>query len=267
MIEKYGFVYIWYDVKKKMYYVGCHWGNIHDGYICSSKWMKNTFNRRPQDFRRKILKTNLSREEMYVEEQRYFSMIKSEEIKIRYYNLDLADKNVWHKYPESIKTIGQKISYKKKGKSTGPCSPEKAAKISEANTGKKRTNEVKEKLRQLKLGTKHSQEWKKENSKRIKEQWNSGQRKAKETHTEETKQKMSQSHKGKKLPQEQIEMLRKINSKQYFIHYFDGYVERADGLKNYSQQKQIPYVTLHKAFLKQTGIPKYKIKQIDLLNT
>ena len=35
---KYGFVYIWYDRKHHRYYIGCHWGTIDDGYICSSNW-------------------------------------------------------------------------------------------------------------------------------------------------------------------------------------------------------------------------------------
>jgi hypothetical protein len=181
-MEKYGFVYIWYDIKKKMYYVGCHWGNIHDGYICSSKWMRDSYRRRPQDFRRRIIKSNLSRENMYLEEQRYFDMIKTEEIKERYYNLSLSSKDPWHKHPLKNKSIGEKISFKKKGKPTVPCSPEKAAKISEVKKRKIAerggfSEEHKEKLRQSKLGKKHTEEWKQQNSERMKVQWSDGSRK------------------------------------------------------------------------------------------
>ena len=35
-MEKYGFVYIWFDRKHKRYYIGCHWGHEDDGYVCSS---------------------------------------------------------------------------------------------------------------------------------------------------------------------------------------------------------------------------------------
>lgn len=159
-MEKYGFVYIWYDRKHKRYYVGCHWGNVDDGYICSSNWMRDAYNRRPQDFKRRILKTKLTREQMYIEEQSYFDMIKPEERKVRYYNLSLSSKKPWHQYPESVKTVGQKISHSKKGKSTGSCSPEKAAKISAAKKAKKRkfTEEHKQKLREAKLGKKLSLE-------------------------------------------------------------------------------------------------------------
>jgi len=192
-MEKYGFVYLWYDVKYKRYYVGCHWGNIHDGYICSSRWMRDAYNRRPEDFRRRILKTNLSRNQMYIEEQRYLDMQKPEEKKIRYYNLCTNSGNLWHKYPESVKTIGQKISHSKKGKSVGPCAPETAAKISSANKGRVFTEEHKEKLRQAKLGKKHTEEWKQQNSERMKAQWSDGTRKRaepKKTMTREEQDKL-----------------------------------------------------------------------------
>lgn len=175
--EKYGFVYIWYDKKKKMYYIGCHWGDVDDGYICSSNWMRKAYRRRPQDFRRRILKTNLSREQMYVEEQKCFDMIKIEEIKKKYYNLSLSSKKPWHMTESSNKSVGQKISEAKKGKSNGPCSKETKEKISNANSGRVFSEEHKEKLRQAKLGRKHTEEWKKQNSERMKVQWSDGTRK------------------------------------------------------------------------------------------
>jgi hypothetical protein len=57
-MEKYGFVYIWFDRKHKRFYIGCHWGKENDGYVCSSPWMKQAYKHRPQDFKRKILKTD-----------------------------------------------------------------------------------------------------------------------------------------------------------------------------------------------------------------
>ena len=159
--EKYGFVYIWYDKKHKRYYIGCHWGTEDDGYVCSSSWMKKAYKLRPNDFKRRIIKSNIQpRSQMYIEEQKYLNMIKIDEIKIKYYNLYIKNGNLWHKYPDSIKTVGQKISIAKKGKSTGPCSPEKAAKISAAKKAKNRkfTEEHKEKLRKAKLGKKLSPE-------------------------------------------------------------------------------------------------------------
>ena len=131
--EKYRFIYIWYDKKHKRYYVGCHWGTETDGYICSSNWMRDSYNRRPSDFKRRIIKTNIqSREETYVEEQRYLNMIKPSELRVRYYNLIVNNNEVWHKYPEHIKTVGARISHAKKGKKTGPMSEERKRNISEA---------------------------------------------------------------------------------------------------------------------------------------
>ena len=165
-MEKYGFVYIWFDRKYRRYYIGCRWGNINDGYVCSSPWMKQAYGHRPKDFKRKILKTNITtRQETFIEEQRWLNMIKENEIKPlnnnpRYYNLNIKNNNLWHSYDQSIETIGQKISAAKKGKKLGPCSPEKAAKISAAKKAKNRkfTDEHKAKLRAAKLGKKLSPE-------------------------------------------------------------------------------------------------------------
>ena len=178
-MEKYGFIYIWFDRKHKRYYVGCHWGNVDDGYICSSSWMKSAYLRRPADFKRRILKTGLAREQMYIEEGKYLSLMKPEEKKIRYYNLKTYEDNLWHQYPDSVKTIGQKISYSKKGKNTGPRDPSVGKKISATKKAKniKFTEEHKEKLRQAKLGVKHTDEWKTQNSERMKQQWSDGTRK------------------------------------------------------------------------------------------
>jgi hypothetical protein len=196
--EKYGFVYIWYDKKHKRYYVGCHWGTEDDGYICSSSWMMKGYKRRPADFKRRILKSNItSKVDLYLEEGRWLSMIDKSEIKPinetpRYYNLKISTDNLWHQYDEKVKTIGEKISAAKKGKSTGPCSTETRDKISKSNTGKKRTEEMnlanserskgrispnkgkkmsedqKQKLREINLGKKASDATRKKLSDRLK---------------------------------------------------------------------------------------------------
>lgn len=86
-MEKTGFVYIWYDKKRKMFYVGCHWGNIFDGYICSSNRMRDAYRRRPNDFKRRILKNNISnRTELLDEEHKWLCLIDDEELNKKYYN-------------------------------------------------------------------------------------------------------------------------------------------------------------------------------------
>ena len=203
MQEKHGFVYIWFDRKYKRYYVGCRWGRENDGYVCSSRWMKQSYGHRPQDFKRKILKTGIqSRKELYEEEQRYLNMIKPEEVKVRYYNLNITNNEVWHKYDEHVKTVGQKVSAAKKGKSTGPCSPETAKKISEAKKKKfaergGMTEEHKAALRGIKKKP-HTEEWKTANSERMKEQW-SADSKRKQSVSAAAKKRWEEFRKNKTL--------------------------------------------------------------------
>lgn len=84
--DRTGFVYIWYDKKRKMYYIGCHLGLENDGYICSSNRMRDAFRRRPQDFKRRILKRNISRKDLLAEEYKWLQLIPDEELGKTYYN-------------------------------------------------------------------------------------------------------------------------------------------------------------------------------------
>ena len=114
-MEKYGFVYIWRDKKHNRYYIGSHWGKEDDGYICSSTWMMQAYKHRPNDFKRRILERVYSnRQDLLKAEYRWLSMIKEEEIKVRYYNLNIKATGHWSAYPENVKTIKEKISYKTK---------------------------------------------------------------------------------------------------------------------------------------------------------
>ena len=51
------FVYCWTDHKTKKLYVGSHKGNSDDGYVCSSKYMMEEYENRPEDFSRQIIAT------------------------------------------------------------------------------------------------------------------------------------------------------------------------------------------------------------------
>ena len=81
--EKSGFVYIWYDRKRKMYYIGSHWGTETDGYICSSNRMRDAYRRRPQDFKRRIIKQNILRTDLLTEEHKWLEMIPEKELGIK----------------------------------------------------------------------------------------------------------------------------------------------------------------------------------------
>lgn len=114
-MDKYGFVYIWYDRKHKRFYIGCHWGYENDGYICSSTWMKRAYTKRPQDFKRRILKSNIpTKQLMFDEEYRYLKMIDVSLLRKRYYNLVIDFRNHWSIQPNA-EEIRQKLSEKNKG--------------------------------------------------------------------------------------------------------------------------------------------------------
>ena len=112
-MEKYGFVYIWYDRKHKRYYIGCHWGTINDGYISSSTWMKQGYKHRPNDFKRRILKTNVSRETLLDEEYKWLSLIKKEELGKRYYNIHNHHFKHWSDDKQKTKSIKEKLGVNK----------------------------------------------------------------------------------------------------------------------------------------------------------
>lgn len=113
-MEKYGFVYIWRDRKHKRHYIGSHWGTEIDGYLCSSNWMRDAYKRRPEDFKRRIIARGyLDRASLYLEEERWLSMIKPEEIRKRYYNLSLGSTKHWTA-TDNRGSVGEKISLKAK---------------------------------------------------------------------------------------------------------------------------------------------------------
>lgn len=110
MQEKYGFIYLWFDRKRKMYYIGCHWGYINDGYICSSDRMRDAYSRRPQDFRRKIISIINDRSILFEKEHEWLQLIQDFELGTKYYNLRNTKWNHWSSDIDSRLTVNQKIS-------------------------------------------------------------------------------------------------------------------------------------------------------------
>jgi NUMOD3 motif len=99
-----------------MYYVGRHWGTEADGYICSSPKMKAAYNRRPQDFKRRIIVRTTTKEDLVIEEQKYLNLIDINELGIRYYNKNIradSPSNLGNHHSEDSK---RKISEGNRGK-------------------------------------------------------------------------------------------------------------------------------------------------------
>ena len=91
------------------------------GYICSSKWMRKSYGRRPQDFRRRIISIIEScKDDLLDEEFRWLSLIKDEELGNKYYNLrkwaSIKGTRSGYKHSEetryklSISHIGKKLT-------------------------------------------------------------------------------------------------------------------------------------------------------------
>lgn len=88
MLNYNSFIYIWFNSKTRMFYIGKHFGRIDDGYICSSKHMNIEYRHNPQYFKRKILQyvQDSTGNEILAAELRWLSMVKDEELGKRYYN-------------------------------------------------------------------------------------------------------------------------------------------------------------------------------------
>lgn len=207
IMEKYGFIYIWYDKKRKMFYVGSHFGTENDGYICSSNRMRNAYKRRPQDFKRRILSRYIQRNDLLEEEHKWLSLISETKLGKRYYNLRKHKWGHWSINENKRLTVGQKIS----------ASPNRSANISKANKGrvisektrkklsisvsKKMTEEHRALLSQKCSGWQHTLEAKRKIAEAGKGR----------VFTEDSRKKIGAAQKGKVVSQETREKLRLAN--------------------------------------------------------
>lgn len=179
-----GFVYIWFDRKHSRYYIGSHWGHEKDGYICSSRWMKQAFRKRPQDFKRKILSDGWqTKRELLDEENKWLSCIKVDELGKRYYNLSRG-KNHWStnitpELKERLKLAGEK---RKGWKHTEQNKIE-----ARERTKQMWANNIEYREKMSGPNPEHSKRLKGRPRKGNPEQWK---------HTEEAKEKMKNSHIG-----------------------------------------------------------------------
>lgn len=109
-MEKYGFVYIWYDRHRKMYYIGSHWGRLDDGYVCSSTRMRKAYRRRPNDFKRRILEiVETNRGDLLDAEHLWLSKISDVELGTKYYNLSKHRFGHWSHDEKTRNTVIEKI--------------------------------------------------------------------------------------------------------------------------------------------------------------
>jgi hypothetical protein len=256
-MENYGFVYIWLDRKHKRYYIGSHWGTENDGYVCSSTWMNRAYKRRPNSFKRKIIRKFVDRKQMLQEERRIINMIKPSEIGTKYYNLRLGASDGWHTFDDEKKlTVAQRISavkkanFDKKRKETGQAfSHEHIKKLSHAKLGSTLPEDHKAKIS--------------ESGKKAYENGRVGYWKNKQM-SPEHRAKLSAAGHGKIIKQESKEKLSVSNSKKYRI-IRDGSEHIVHGLKSYGKSEGIPYVSLFKAAQTGGSVQKYGISSISVI--
>ena len=194
---KCGFVYIWYDRKHKRYYIGSHWGREDDGYICSSRWMRKAYRRRPQDFKRRIISRVIKgRGDLLQEEYKWLQLISDNEIGKKYYNLTKHLNGHWVTDEEKRLTISEKLSKANKGKP----SPNKGKTLSE-ETKKKVSEGTKRGMAYLDKSYRWNEDYRKkisENNKRLQKEGKIGM--AGKSHSTKTKEKMSVSQSGSNNP-------------------------------------------------------------------
>jgi hypothetical protein len=92
-----GYVYLWYDTRAKLFYLGGHLGRVEDSYVCSSGTMNRAYKNRPETFKLKILEYTFGGvSELRAAEQRWLDLVKDEELLLsgnvkngtaRYYNV------------------------------------------------------------------------------------------------------------------------------------------------------------------------------------
>lgn len=174
--DYFGFVYVWYnraaiaiekhehmDAKKQhikrkhrphpRLYIGSHYGSFDDGYICSSRWMKSSYKKNPQNFIRRILywqKTPDRKALLEVEEQ-WLQKITPRKIRTRFYNLRIVKIGHWTMEEELKKTTIEKmkqsgLSEKLRERWADPEYKAKMSIILSDSTNRKRASEVAKKL-------------------------------------------------------------------------------------------------------------------------
>ena len=234
-MEKYGFVYIWFDKKRKRFYIGSHWGNEDDGYICSSNWMRDAYRKRPEDFKRRVIaRITTTRNDLLIEEHRWLQMINPEELGKKFYNLTNHLNGHWFASDEErVLTVREKL---------------KAAWVQRKAKGWTHSEEARQKIsKAMAKRGRHSGLYR------------TG------ALSEETKAKLSLAHTGKKLSEEHRKKLAIATTgvpraaKKWRCTFVDGRVVEAIGRNSFG----IPVITIKKLAKSGKGSRKHGIVKVE----
>jgi hypothetical protein len=181
------FVYCWTDHLTGKLYVGVHKGSQEDGYICSSKIVKEEYKKRPKDFSRQIIAHGVYKEMVRLES----SILESadaahDEMYYNQHNVDMKRYNKGHdeKTRQKIRETNLKtwqsqelrdsIGRSKIGNKyfCGKTHTEESKhKISQASIGKKMSKDAREKMSTSHQGKSLDEEHKKKISESIAKWW------------------------------------------------------------------------------------------------
>lgn len=159
------FVYCWADKKTNMLYVGSHKGSPDDGYICSSKYMLEEYNRRPEDFSRQIVAEG----ELVLMRKLESKILQAVNARLNESFYNMHNNNGVYILKSHTEKTKKKISESEKGKIVSIESRMKMRqnKLGSKNNrwGTKHTEETKKKMSQSALGKVFSSEHKEKLSK------------------------------------------------------------------------------------------------------
>ena len=152
MMNYYGFVYKWTNVRTGKMYIGSHHGKDDDGYIGSGVYFKKAYNKEPEAFTREILEYNIISDDGYITyglEQKYLDKIANIHLNESYYNLSPYAEHPggWNRGLEGFKSSEEKknkiSNYLKEAHKSGKrkkayegISKSKIGKTKENNTGR-----------------------------------------------------------------------------------------------------------------------------------
>jgi hypothetical protein len=152
---KEAFVYCWIDNSKDMLYIGSHNGSVDDGYVCSSKYMNEEYNQRPQDFTRLVLAKGKTKEMRKLEETLLTTLGAAQSE--YYYNRSNGNKKFYNSRcsEEHKRRISENLKGKTPWNKGISCSEETKRKMSESSKGNKHSEETKKKIGNAHRGMKY----------------------------------------------------------------------------------------------------------------
>jgi hypothetical protein len=107
----FGYVYMWCDMERDMFYIGSHKGSIFDNYKSGSKWLNDSIKKRPHTFKMLVLDYYYGddRHELYDLETKW----------LKFYNVESND--AYYNFKNQAK--GGMVPFKHKGKKRAEYTP------------------------------------------------------------------------------------------------------------------------------------------------